>query len=438
MGELSDFNVTAAKDVAAKSLNSSAMSEDSQYSLYLFGMPMQGVDDGIIAFHNAQTEELKSKLTIVASLGYSESPVPGWPASEWKWHLRGKHLLHPDRFHDDQPILSQLNETVQVLDGALRGRLDFTAFKSRLDRIGLPLDWRNHLVNEVFRHAEVPPPKPSASVTSAPDPLASILDQIASPGEGNQGTAAQAFIQEVGSDTTGFTLDKTAASHLLDAFQAFRKHMQAHAEKAGLDILFGWGAGLAALMKGLRGRARQVGWLVAPSAQPENLQSALIGHQGSVEALTLIGFTSWEDIENSAYKVLLPRAEVILVQVEPESVDTIRTSVLATEFASKVFLMQGKVRCAFGNDLCALKPAALAYIEACLKSGLKPVAAKEDGLTLEDQDPCPGRSERHVAEVLLSETEWVARCRTGVNQLNGKLGSAHILFRPLTAVGSAK
>jgi hypothetical protein len=432
VGELSQFSVSAGKDVGQTAGHASPISEQSSYSLFLFGLPMQAVEGDFIAFHNAMTEDIKSKLCVVASLGESQSPVPGWPQSDWQWYLRGKHLLHPDQFHADQPVMSQLTETVSLLDGALRGRLDFGAFKSRLDRIGLPIDWRNHLINEVFQHAETPPLPLMATQSSASDPLASLLDQVSIPGATQSSNAAQAFIQQVGADSTGYSLNKTMASTLLEAFQAFRKHLQAHAEKAGLETLFGWGAGLSALMKRLRGRSRQIGWLVPPEANAESLRKALADHQGPVEVLVLAGFTTWEEAMTSAYQNLLLKAKTVLIQVGEGHFAAFKESVAASGFGEKIYLMQGTVRCAFGNDLCALKPAALAYVEACLQVGVTPHAAKDDVLTLDDQDPCPGRSERHVAERMLPDSEWVPKCRSGQNWLNGKLGTAQILFRPLT------
>jgi hypothetical protein len=433
VGELHSFSVSAGKDVGQPSGTSSPVSEESRYSLFLFGLPMQAVEGDFIVFHNALTEDIKSKMTMVASLGEVQSPVPGWPQSEWKWLLRGKHLLHPDQFHGDQPVMSQLTETVQVLEGASKGRLDFAAFKSRLDRIGLPIDWRNHLINEVFQHAEMPEIPRAQAVSQALDPLASILEQIAVPGESPTTTAAQAFIQQVGADSTGYTLDKKAAETLLEAFQAFRKHMQVHAEKAGLDTLFGWGAGLSALMKKIRGRGRQLGWLVPPQANPTALAKGLSEHQGPVEVLVLAGFSTWEQAMTPAYQTLLLKAKTVLIQVDEADYPGFKEAVSASGLGDKVFLMMGEVRCAFGNDLCALKPAALAYVEACLQAGVSPNQAKDDVLTLEDQDPCPGRSERHVARRILPEAEWLPKCRAGQNWLNGKLGTAQILFRPLTS-----
>jgi hypothetical protein len=457
VSELADFSVRAAKDlgvsaskVGEAALQAAALSGDAPYSLFLFGMPMQAVQneagDGadILAFHNGFSEALKSQLCIRASLGESASPVPGWPHQHTVWQLRGKHLLHPDQFHQDQPLLAQWSEAIEVLEGALRGRLDFPAFKSRLDRIGLPVDWRNHLVNEVFKQAEGAKPSPgatlgfSANQAGADDPLAALLDQVAIPGESPRPSAAQAFIQAVGSDSTGFVLDKEAASALLTAFQVFRKQVQSQAEKAGLDVLFGYGAALAALVKKVRGRARQVGWLVPPSARPDLLAHGLSQHQGPVEVLALAGFANWQEAMSSAYAVLAQKAKVILVQAEPDTYADLLEGAKASPFADKTYLMMGKVRCAFGNDFCALKPATLAYVEAALAAQRAPLQCVEEPLVLEDQDPCPGRSERHVAEKIWSESEWAEACRKGENWLNGKLGSASILFRPLVAAKAAR
>lgn len=456
MSELADFSVRAAKDldlsktkVGEAALQAASLSGDAPYSLFLFGMPMQamatenGQDADALVFHNGYSEALKSRLSIRASLGESAAPVPGWPQQSSVWQLRGKHLLHPDQFHQDQPLLAQWSETIDLLEGALRGRLDFPAFKSRLDRIGLPIDWRNHLVNEVFRQAEASsaPAQLAAGHLGSPtadDPLAALLDQVSIPGEKPKPSAAQAFIQAVGSDSTGFVLDKDAASALLTAFQVFRKQVQAQAEKAGLDQLFGLGTALSSLLKRVRGRARQIGWLVPPDARAENLTSALNEHQGPVEVLALAGFSSWQELATPAYTAVAAKAKVVLVQAERETYADLLAGAKASPFAEKTYLMLGKVRCAFGNDFCALKPAALAYVEAALAAQTPPSRCIEDPQVLEDQDPCPSRSERHVAEKIWPESEWAELCRRGENWLNGKLGSASILFRPLVAAKVAK
>lgn len=398
---------------------------------------MQAQGSGFIAFHNGQTDELKERLTLTASLGATESPVPGWPAGEWVWQLRGKHLLHPGRFHEDQPILAQLTESVALLENALAGRLDATAFRSRLDRIGLPLEWRNHLATEVFRHAEMPSSPAKPMQLGAADPLAALLNQVDVGAESPAASAAQQFISQVGSASTGFSLDKANASALLDAFRAFRKHMQAHAEQAGLGILFGWAAGLSALTKGIRGRAKQIGWMVAPHADAEAVTTALTAHQGPVEILVLAGFDTWDSLWTPAYRALAAKASLILVQVPEGSFSEFRFEAKSSPWASKIHLVSGAVRCAFGDEGCAFKPAAFAYAEACLAQQIKPIEAKQSRLGLDDQDPCPGRSERHVALKLVPESEWLERARKGENCLNGKLGTASVYFLPLVSVEAA-
>ncbi len=438
MGEFSDFSVRAVKDSGVSLPQGSANSGESQYSLYLFACPMQVQGSGFIPFHNGQTEELKERLTLTASLGTSESPVPGWPAGEWIWQLRGKHLLHPGRFHEDQPILAQLTESVGLLENALAGRLDATTFRSRLDRIGLPVDWRNHLATEVFRHAEMPtaPAKP-LHLGGTVDPLAALLNQVDVGMESPAVGAAQQFISQVGSESTGFSLDKANATALLEAFRAFRKHMQAHAEQAGLGILFGWAAGMSALTKVIRGRSKQIGWMVAPRADVEAISTALTAHQGPVEILAMAGFETWDALWTPAYRALAAKASLILVQVPEGAFAEFRAEAKSSPWAAKLHLVSGAVRCAFGEESCAFKPAAFAYAEGCLAQQIKPMDAKHTRIGLDDQDPCPGRSERHVAVKLLPESEWLERARKGENCLNGKLGTASVYFLPLVAIEAA-
>jgi|GEM_PF-4795958 len=433
MGELSGFTVDVVKDIQARPLASPLAGNDSSHSLYLFGLPMQAAESGILAFHNGHTDELKQGLSFSANLQADRSPIPGWPAGEWMWRLSGKHVIHPDQFLGDQPVMAQLAEAIRLLETVAAGRMDYSGFISRLDRIGLPLEWRNHLANEVFKHAA--PSLPPQNLPAG-DALADLLSRVDVPGEKAM-SAAEAFIQEVGTDSTGFILDREKAMALRDAFAVFKKQMQAHAEQAGLAYLLGWAAGLAALVKVLRGRQKQWGWILPPASESGRYNEALSSFQGEVEILVIAGYDNWEEAWTPGYASLAERAKMILIQIPDGGFSEFKENGRQSPYAGKIFLTGGWVRCAFGNEGCALKPAALAYAEACLAGKRVPGDARQEILVLADQDPCPGRLEKHVAEKILPESEWVSRCRNGENLLNGKLGTTQVFFRPLVSIEDA-
>jgi hypothetical protein len=349
-------------------------------------------------------------------------------------NVDGLALSKPEAFLNEISGWITWTQALELLNLALSRRLDRNGFVAALDRLDLPVDWRNGLVNDLFLHA-APTPKPSSP---SPSDLDHLLTQVALPEGEKSGTdqALDHFIDSVASGPadTGFKLDEDSARQWIVRISELKGEMHGtFLSSPQVAEEFGYLASLNGLARAAKGRKRH--WL---HFIPENLSEAewnswiistAADEPGPWEVIAFphpkITETLWpQRIRKLGAKAFL-QIEASESNLSPEFIE---------KWADIGFAFVGGVLTESSGQ-CLTKPATWVALHSLLLTGdgFNP----EGELRYEEDIPYTQSSTAHGADRLRTTADISDLRRLGINPLIGTKNSLEVFFAPLISLSVA-
>ena len=213
-----------------------------------------------LRFHNGHLEDIKGRFRASARVPLPELPGFFPAGATGDMTFQGRDVFHLDSALRGQPLFSHLEALRILVQKAAGRRLAFPEFLSEINRIPIPAEWRNEIVNSLFDNAQNPPASPQADQSKVGRDLDRILEMFRE-GDGG-GTAVNPnlgrFLDEVGRDSTGFILKDAAAQALLQDLTKTLETLRGGLLRHGtLSSALGFLASLQRLARLAKGRDRQ-------------------------------------------------------------------------------------------------------------------------------------------------------------------------------------
>jgi hypothetical protein len=444
-GGIGDFTVATVKDGAegqaraasAASIGKTARIPGRGNSHYILLLNQGWEQDGPLKFHNGYLDELRGRFRLAAKVTLPEMPAFFPAGAEGEMVFQGKDVLHLESALRGQSLFAHLEGLRDLVQRVADRKLAFPDFLAGLNRLSLPVAWRNEIVNGLFSHAESAPaataPKPPG-LSGDLDKLMGLLNQE-SAGGSKLSPSLSGFLDEVGRDSTGFTLRDGAARQLHADLErtlaSLRGSLLSH---AGLASVLGLLSSLQRLARLAKGRERQTVHLW--SGLPSDPESLLVGDQANPEgdhavALVLLDAPSRDAGFLRGAAALAGRLGCPLLLQSPEDAIPAGEAMQAwSESAPKAgtYFFSGGVASRVEGDNCVFRPAALAFLEGLVGSRENVDYYIHRALVLEDQDLITRNGQACATDQLLDNARWDAVIRKGVNRVNGARNKSQALF----------
>lgn len=392
---------------------------------------------GPIRFHNGQLEDLKTRLSLTTSVPLPDMPGFFPAGSVGEMRFQGRHVFHLDSALREQPLFSHLEALRILVQKAADRRVAFPEFLPEINRIPIPPAWRNEIVNGLFDHAQGGPAAPSAPKSQVSRDLEKILGMFQEADGG--GTALNPnlgrFLDEVGRDSTGFTLRDGAAKELLEelsrTLETLRHGMLRH---GNLAATLGLLASLQRLARLAKGRERQTVhlWWDIPSDPGAFLAADSDGAFPDV-ALAIVLVDPLEREPAFLGRVVALAASLrapLLVQLPGESIPAEHPALaaLAAGVPAQTYFFAGGVASRVDGDACVFRPAALAFLEGLVAARQRVEIYLHRAMLLEDQDIVTEKGQARSADMLLDQSRIDALARQRVNRVNGVRNRTEAVF----------
>ncbi len=401
---------------------------------------------GPLRFHNGDLEDLRNRLRLTANVTLPEMPNFFPAGSEAEMIFQGRNVLHLDTALREQPLFAHLESLRDLVQRVADRKAAFPDFIDGLNRISIPASWRNEIVNGLFEHAEtasasVPQPK-APGLSSDIDKLLDMLDQT-NTGGSQLSPSLGKFLEEVGRDSTGFTLRDGAARQLhqdlVQTLAALRGSLLRHGALA--DAL-GFMSGLQRLAKAAKGRDRQTVHLW--SELPEHPDDLLVGESADpgshfAVAMVLLDPLEWDPAFLRLAGGLAARLDCpLLVQLPGEEIpsETAEPCIAALAESAprkRTYFFSGGVASRVDGESCVFRPAALAFLEGVVASKETVAFYLHRFMVLEDQDLITEKGQARATDRLLDMAQLDALRAKRVNRVNGARNRGTASFPLLAA-----
>jgi hypothetical protein len=455
-GGIGEFSVTAGTHRSTSGSDSRPSSQSNRdvgpipsdaHSHYIIFTRQEWRQATPIRFHNGELEALKQGFRMAAKVPLPE--VPGFfPAgSEGELIFQGKDVLHPGSALRNQPLFAHLESLRALVQRCAERKVAFPEFISALNKIAIPASWRNDIVNGLFDTAPNAPALPDPVSASAEAARSQDVDRLMAMLEGPAGTPLGSpvnpslgrFLEEVGRDSTGFTLRESAARELLKELTlGVEKLREGLLAQPALTEALAFAASLNRLARLAKGRDKQNIHLW--SAVPEDPAALLSGDKNGeirdiVQAIVLID--AWQRDEAFLMRVSALAAQFacpLLVQLRAEEIPPEASPLLEGAGAAHTFFIAGGVAAHTEGDACVFRPGALAFLEGLVASRESAEGFRDKAMVLEDQDVFTEKGQARSSDKLLDNTAAEALRAKGINRVNGVRNRNVAVFPPLTHV----
>lgn len=441
-GGIGDFSVSAGKSVpgdAVPSPGSVSVPGTIPYGArlhYIILTAGEGQGAEPIRFHNGLLDELKGRLQVTTLVPLPDMPGFFPSGSVGEMRFQGRHAFHLDSALREQPLFSHLETLRTLVQKAADRRLAFPEFVPEINRIPIPTGWRNEIVNGLFAHASAPsaPAAPKSKVSQDLDRLMGLFQ------EGDTGGTAVnpnlgRFLEEVGRDSTGFTLRDGAARELLDdlskTLETLRHGMLRHGPLANA---LGYLASLQRLARLAKGREKQTVHLW--SAIPDDPAAVLAADNDGAVPDMVLAIVIQDPLERTpgflrrAGNLAATLSCPLLVQLPSEEIPAGDPALAALEagIPQHTYFFAGGVASRVDGDACVFRPAALAFLEGLVGSRQSVDYFLHRSLILEDQDVITEKGQARAADKLLDQGAVDALAKRRVNRVNGVRNRAEAVF----------
>lgn len=416
----------------------------AHYIILTYGEGAQGGDvhaAGLpIRFHNGLLDDIKGRLHLMARVPLPEMPGFFPPGAVGEMTFQGRHVFHLDAALREQPLFSHLESLRSLVQRVADRRLAFPEFVAELNRIPIPVDWRNEIVNGLFDHAQSAPAAPALPKSKVNQDLDRILEMFQQ-GDGG-GTSLNPnlgrFLDEVGRDSTGFTLRDAAAKELLRdlsrTLDVLRNGLLKH---GALASTLGFMASLQRLARLAKGRERQTVhlWRELPEDAASALGLLAADNDGAVPdvALALVitdPFDRRPDSLRRAARLAADLACPLLLQLPGEEIPAGHPALdaLAEGLPAHTYFFAGGVASRVDGDACVFRPAALAFLEGLVAGRHSVDYYQHRAMTLEDQDIVTEKGQARAADKLLDQAQVDALAARRINRVNGVRNRTEAVF----------
>ena len=410
---------------------------------YIVLMKKGWEQDAPLRFHNGYLDDLRNRFRLAPKVPLPEMPNFFPAGAEGEMVFQGRNVLHLDSALREQSLFSHLESLRDLVQRVADRKAAFPEFIDGLNRIVIPASWRNEIVNGLFEHAETaqampPEPKP-AGLSSDIDRLMDMINQDTSGGSKLSPHLGR-FLEEVGRDSTGFTLRDGAARRLhqdlVQTLDALRGSLLRHGALA--DAL-GFMSSLQRLAKAAKGRDRQTVHLW--SALPADPAAQLLGEnadEGADFAAALVLLDPL-DREPAFLRSVAGLAAAwncpLLVQLPADEIPSGEPLQALAESALRglTFFFTGGVASRVEGDNCVFRPAALAFLEGLVASREAVDFYFHRALVLEDQDLVTDKGQARATDRLLDQSQINALSGKRLNRVNGARNRSTAAFPLLTA-----
>jgi hypothetical protein len=457
-GGIGDFNVSAGKDLSgnrggqsrpgagaagpeAKSASRRVPGQGNSH--YIVIMNKGWEQDAPLKFHNGYLDELRNGFRLAAKVPLPEMPNFFPSGAEGEMTFQGRNVLHLDSALREQSLFAHLETLRDLVQRVADRKVAFPEFIDGLNRISLPASWRNEIVNGLFDHAEpgteLAPERKSPGLSSDIDKLMEMINQDTSGGSKLSPHLGK-FLEEVGRDSTGFTLKDGAARQLhkdlVQTLEALRGSLLRHGVLA--DAL-AFMSSLQRLAKVAKGRDRQTVHLW--SRVPEDPRALLVGENADEGADFAVAVVLTDPLErdpaflrrvaNLAASLDCP----LLLQAPGEQIpagDGFKALAESVE-GYRTFIFSGGVASRVEGENCVFRPAALAFLEGLVSSRENVDFYVHRSLVLEDQDLVTEKGHARATDRLLDMAQVIELSAKRVNRVNGARNRTDASFPLLTA-----
>lgn len=440
---IGDFSVTAGKDASAgpgSRTETGGMPEERVpgrgNSHYILLLNKGWEQSGPLKFNNGDLEDLRNRFRLAARIPLPDMPEFFPAGSEGELVFQGRDILHIDAALRGQPLFSHLEALRDLVGRAADRKLAFPEFLAQLNAISLPVAWRNEIVNGLFAHAaSAPASQPAkAGFSGDLDRLMDLLNRES--GGGSQlSPSLNAFLTEVGRDSTGFIMRDGAARELhrdlLRTLEALRGKVLSRGEVAET---LGFLASLQRLARLAKGRERQTVHLW--SSLPENPESLLLGDRADSDGDSAVAIVILDAARRDA--AFLRNASALarrlgcalLIQAPGEAIPEGEAVQAFAESAPKerTYFFAGGVASRVAGEECVFRPAALAFLEGLVASRGNVADFAHRALVLEDQDLFTEKGQARSTDRILDNVQWEEALRKGVNRVNGARNKSEARF----------
>ncbi|MEO7424955.1 MAG: hypothetical protein ABI036_07200 [Fibrobacteria bacterium] len=396
-----------------------------------------------IRFHNGYLDDLRNRFRLASKVPLPEMPNFFPSGAEGEMVFQGRNVLHLDSALKEQPLFAHLESLRELVGRVAERKAAFPDFIEALNRISIPAAWRNEIVNGLFDHAETssrPAPKsPAPGLSSDIDKLLGMLDPEASGGSKLSPSLGK-FLEEVGRDSTGFTLRDGAARQLhlelAHTLQALRGSLLRH---GALAEALGFMAGLQRLAKATKSRDRQTVHLW--SEVPENPAAELLGENADEGADFAVAMVLLDPLERDGAflrRIGSLAAQLgcpLLVQLPGEDLPTGEVLEALADCAprKRTYFFAGGVASLVEGENCVFRPAALAFLEGLVESKETVDHYLHRSLVLEDQDVITEKGQARATDRLLDLAQLDGLSAKRINRVNGARNRSTAAFPLLTA-----
>ncbi|HLP42853.1 MAG TPA: hypothetical protein VK465_15190, partial [Fibrobacteria bacterium] len=398
---------------------------------------------GPLRFHNGLLEDLRVRFTYPARVQLPD--MPGFlPAhTEGEMRFLGRHVFHLDAALKEQPLFAHLETLRALVARCADRRIGYDEFLPELGRIPIPVDWRNEIVNGLFEHAHSAPAAPSGAAGRVRKDLDALMDMFQDSAAG--GTAVNPhlgrFLEEVGKDSTGFTLRDGAARALAaDIDKTLATLRGSVLRQAPIAEALGVLYSLNRLARLARGRERQTVhvWTDIPE-DPATLLTADADGSDPDAAVALVLLDPLErdpsflrQLGGLAARLRAP----LILQLPGEEIPTENPALEALAeglgaHASHAYFFAGGVVSLVGDDAFVLRPAALAFLEGLVAGREAMAFYLHRAMKLDDQDIVTEKGLAHSTDRLLDQAHIDSLSERRVNRVNGARNRPEAAFPPL-------
>lgn len=441
-GGIGDFSVSAGKSVpgggapSAKSVSVPGNIPHGARLHYIILTAGEGQAADPIRFHNGLLEEIKGRLQVTTQVPLPDMPGFFPAGSVGEMRFQGRHAFHLDSALREQPLFSHLESLRALVQKVADRRMAFPEFVPEINRIPIPSEWRNEIVNGLFDHASVPsaPAAPKSKVSGDLERLMGMFQQADTGGTAVNPNLGR-FLEEVGRDSTGFTLRDGAARELLadlsKTLETLRNGMLRHGPLANA---LGYLASLQRLARLAKGREKQAVHLWAGIPDDPAALLAADGDGAAPDmALAIVLLDPLErkpEFLRKAGNLAATLACPLLVQLPGEEIPAGDPAVAALEAGvpQHTFFLAGGVASRVDGDACVFRPAALAFLEGLVGSRQAVDYFLHRSLVLEDQDVVTEKGQARAADKLLDQGAVDALAKQRVNRVNGVRNRAEAVF----------
>lgn len=390
-----------------------------------------------IRFHNGQLDDMKTRLSLTTMVPLPDMPGFFPAGSHGEMRFQGRHVFHLDSALREQPLFSHLEALRALVQKVADRRVAFPDFLPEINRIPIPSDWRNEIVNGLFDHAESGAAAPPAPKSQVSRDLEKIMGMFQEPDGG--GTALNPnlgrFLDEVGRDSTGFTLRDGAAKELLAdlsrTLETLRHGMLRHGP---LAATLGLMASLQRLARLAKGREKQTVhlWSEVPSDPAAILAADSDGAFPDLAlAVVLLDPLDREPaFLRQAAGLAASLGAPLLLQLPGESIpaDDPALAALAEGVPESTYFFAGGVASRVDGDACVFRPAVLAFLEGLVAARQAVETYLHRAMTLDDQDIVTEKGQARAADKLLDQAQVDALAKQRVNRVNGVRNRTEAVF----------